>query len=92
MGGTPSIGLYVAMFAAAVGAGAIDYVDRSAQRRTQASALGATPHERTPVGEEYEVIVDASADRGALAEGLRHADSAIASASSSATRRRCRST
>jgi alcohol dehydrogenase len=73
MGGTPSIGLYVAMFAAAVGAGAIDYVDRSAQRRTQASALGATPHETTPAGEEYEIIVDASADRGALAEGLRHA-------------------
>ena len=32
-----------------------------------------TPHETTPAGEEYEVIVDASADRGALAEGLRHA-------------------
>ena len=28
MGGTPSIGLYVAMFATAVGAGTVDYVDR----------------------------------------------------------------
>ena len=73
MGGTPSIGLYVAMFAAAVGAGAVDYVDRSAKRRTQAQALGATPHETTPHGEEYEIVVDASADRAALAEGLRHA-------------------
>jgi threonine dehydrogenase-like Zn-dependent dehydrogenase len=48
-------------------------VRRRRGRRTQASALGATPHETTPAGEEYEIIVDASADRDALAEGLRHA-------------------
>ena len=73
MGGTPSIGLYVAMFAAALGAGGVDYVDRSAQRRGQAQALGATAHDTPPHGEEYEIVVDASADRASLAAGLRHA-------------------
>jgi threonine dehydrogenase-like Zn-dependent dehydrogenase len=73
MGGTPSIGLYAAMFAAALGASHVDYVDRSEQRREQAKALGATAHETVPTRQEYEIVVDASAERAALAEGLRHA-------------------
>lgn len=73
MGGSPSIGLYTAMFAAALGAGQVDYVDRSRHRRAQAEELGATAYEVVPPKEEYKVVVDASYDRAALAEGMRHA-------------------
>jgi threonine dehydrogenase-like Zn-dependent dehydrogenase len=56
-----------------LGASHVDYVDRSARRRGQAEALGASAHEAVPTRQEYEIVVDASAERAALAEGLRHA-------------------
>ncbi|MBI4260986.1 MAG: alcohol dehydrogenase catalytic domain-containing protein [Actinobacteria bacterium] len=73
-GGAPSIGLYAVMIARALGAGRIDYVDRSGTRRRLAGELGANPIEGPPphrMPDRYPVTVDASADPEGLACAVR---------------------
>jgi alcohol dehydrogenase len=72
VGGGGSIGLYAIELALAAGAAAVDYVDRSEERLGLASSLGARPIPRAqPIGEQYEVVVDASAHPAELARALR---------------------
>lgn len=60
LGGIGSVPLYAAMFASALGAGVVDYVDIDSARRRTAEAVGATAHEGVPPGCEgsYDVVVD----------------------------------
>ncbi len=48
VGGSPSLGLYAAGMAIALGAARVDYVDRSPERRAAAEAVGARVFARTP--------------------------------------------
>jgi threonine dehydrogenase-like Zn-dependent dehydrogenase len=72
-GGAPSIGLYAAGIAVALGAGQVDYLDRDADRLERAARLGANTIEgsyserRGP----YPITVDASGDKDGLAHALR---------------------
>jgi threonine dehydrogenase-like Zn-dependent dehydrogenase len=72
-GGAPSIGLYAAGSALALGAGGVDYVDRDEARLAIARAIGATAiHSREwRRKERYPITVDASADPGWLERALR---------------------
>jgi threonine dehydrogenase-like Zn-dependent dehydrogenase len=72
-GGAPSIGLYAAGIAVALGAQQVDYLDHDADRLERAARLGANAIEgsykerRGP----YPVTVDASGDKNGLAHALR---------------------
>ena len=73
VGGSPSLGLYAAGMAIALGAARVDYVDRSPERRAAAEAVGARVFARTPDVElgRYPITVNASASPSALALALR---------------------
>jgi threonine dehydrogenase-like Zn-dependent dehydrogenase len=71
--GRPSIGLYAAGLAAALGYG-VDYVDTDPQRLAAAEKLGATVHDRPTPDKSlgpYPVTVHTSADPAVLAATLR---------------------
>lgn len=73
-GGAPSIGLYSVLFARALGAGSIRYLDRDPERLALAERLGATSEEikdYPPKAGEYLVTVDASAQPEGLACAVR---------------------
>lgn len=73
MGGCGSIALYAAMFAAAAGAGRVDYYDTDRSRLEIAARLGANPIEAPPPKRAglYPIVVDASADAAGLLCALR---------------------
>ena len=76
VGGTPSIGLYAAAFAVAMGAGRVDYVDPDPARRALAQGFGAEVLEEPPERSdrrEYRITVDASARPDGLVAALRAA-------------------
>lgn len=58
LGGIGSVPLYAAMFAVALGAGRVDYVDRDPHRREIAEQLGAESNEVVPADRRYDVAVD----------------------------------
>ena len=83
-GGLPSISLYAAQAALALGAERVDFVDLDAERLALAEAVGAQPIEVGPNGEDglyddafperlgpYAITVDASAHPAGLACALR---------------------
>jgi threonine dehydrogenase-like Zn-dependent dehydrogenase len=72
VGGTPSVGLYAAGVAVALGAERVDYVDTSPDRLERAERLGATPVPGTPerLG-PYPITVDAAAHPDGLRLALR---------------------
>jgi len=72
-GGAPSVGLYAAAIAAALGAPSIDYLDTNANRLAIAQAIGANPIEGPPPSQlgPYPITVDASANPNGLACALR---------------------
>ncbi|MGY3494229.1 zinc-dependent alcohol dehydrogenase [Bradyrhizobium sp. USDA 4502] len=75
IGGVNSIGLYVAEFARALGAGEVVYCDTSERRLAIATQLGVTPHAGLPddaIG-TFDLSVDASCDPS----GLRRAITAL---------------
>jgi len=73
VGGSPSLGLYAAGMAIALGAARVDYVDRSPERRAAAEAVGARVFARTPDVDlgRYPITVNASSSPSALALALR---------------------
>lgn len=73
MGGCGSIALYAAMFAVAGGASRVEYRDTDPDRLRIAEALGATAVEGPPPRRagSFPIVVDASADQGALLCALR---------------------
>jgi alcohol dehydrogenase len=73
VGGTPSIGLYAAGAAVALGAGRVDYVDDDDDRRERARALGANPMPHEAAGElgKYTITVDSSGHPDGLRRALR---------------------
>lgn len=73
MGGCGSIALYAAMFAAAAGAGRVEYRDTDPGRLAIAERLGAIAVEGPPPRRagEFPIVVDASADRESLLCALR---------------------
>lgn len=60
LGGIGSVPLYAAMFAAALGASQVDYVDTHDARRRIAEAVGAAAHEEMPHDSagSYDIVVD----------------------------------
>jgi threonine dehydrogenase-like Zn-dependent dehydrogenase len=73
-GGAPSIALYAVLFARALGAGSVRYLDQVAERLALAERLGATLEEIRDYPRkagEYLVTVDASAQPEGLACALR---------------------
>ncbi len=72
-GGATSIALYAVAFAVALGAARVTYLDSDAGRLKLAAELGAEPVEGPPPQRagDYDVTVDASADRTGLACALR---------------------
>lgn len=72
-GGAPSIGLYAAAIASALGASHVDYVDTDPERLALAQSVGAEPIEGPPPDRlgPYPITVDASADPDGLACALR---------------------
>ncbi len=72
-GGLPSVGLYAAASALALGAGGVDYVDRDEARLDLARRIGATAlHARAwRRKERYPITVDASAHPAWLERALR---------------------
>ncbi len=72
-GGAPSIGLYAADFARALGASSVAYVDRDADRLAVAEKLGAEPIEPTEKGRypRRAITVNATADHEGLHAAIR---------------------
>jgi threonine dehydrogenase-like Zn-dependent dehydrogenase len=72
VGGTPSLGLYAAQIAVALGASRVDYVDTGI-RLERAARFGANPIEGPPPKRlgPYPITVNASMDREGLACALR---------------------
>jgi threonine dehydrogenase-like Zn-dependent dehydrogenase len=72
-GGAPSIGLYAVALARALGAGSVDYADRSPERAVLAESLGARIVERDGARRigRYAITVDASSHPEGLAATLR---------------------
>ena len=73
-GGAPSIGLYTVLFAKALGAGSVRYLDRDAERVAQAERLGAAVEQIDTFPRkagEFPVTVDASASPEGLATAMR---------------------
>ena len=75
-GGAPSIGLYAAAMAVALGAAAVDYVDSDPERLRLAEQAGVHVIEGPPPKRlgPYNLTVDASADGAGLACALRSAE------------------
>lgn len=71
-GGAPSIGLYAAAVAGAMGASRVDYVDNDSTRLALAESLGANPIVNPPSDQlgSYPITVDASSDPKGLASAL----------------------
>jgi alcohol dehydrogenase len=73
-GGAPSIGLYAVLFARALGAGSVRYLDGDGERLALAERLGAMPEEirgYPRAAGEFLVTVDASAHPEGLACAVR---------------------
>lgn len=72
VGGTPSVGVFVAMHAAALGSGRVLYVDPDPARRGLVTTLGVETRTELPErGEvEFDLVVDAGADARRLAAAL----------------------
>ena len=73
-GGAPSIGLYAVLFARALGAGTVTYLDRDPARLALAEGVGAEPVEAAAYPRKagsFTVTVDASAQPEGLACALR---------------------
>lgn len=75
-GGYPSIGLYAAAIAVALGAAQVDYLDDNVDRLKRAEAVGAHPIEGPPPDRcgPYSLTVDASVTTEGLACALRSAE------------------
>jgi threonine dehydrogenase-like Zn-dependent dehydrogenase len=73
-GGAKSIGLYAAGLAVAHGASAVDYLDRSSERRRIAESFGARarPYDRGPgTSAGYDVVVEATSSTSGLQRAMR---------------------
>lgn len=71
-----SVGIYAAGAAVALGASRVLYLDDNADRRSRASALGATTealalHEGRVPTEQFDIVVEAAGDATALAFGVK---------------------
>ena len=72
-GGLPSMGVFVAMHAAVLGPGRVLYVDSDARRQQLVAAMGVETRGDVPEpgADEFDLVVDASADARRLAAALK---------------------